>query len=379
MERLQAFRPPFCPWPSCPEHSRPSRPFLFRRHGRFSTRRGRCVQRFVCLRCRRSFSSQSFSTSYYLKRPHLLAPVAAALQAGSAHRQIARSLGCAPSTVTRLSARLGRHAMLLHSHALFHLDVSCSESFALDHFEAFEFSQDLPFGVATAVGSRSWFLYALEPAPHAPGGPLSAPRKERLLLRPQRARHGGYLGSTRRVFERLLALPPATHRVTILCDEHPAYLRAAALHPQRHRLHLRRFRNPPRRPKGSAPSPEGLARNRALFPCDALHQLLRHSVAHYRRETIAFPRRLNAAMERLYLTAVWRNFLKGRSERRPDRTTPAMRLGLTGEPWTWRRVLSRRLFPARERLSPLERLLYTRGWLTPALPTNQLHQLRHAY
>lgn len=42
------------------------------------------------------------------------------------------------------------------------------------------------------------------------------------------------------------------------------------------------------------------------------------------------------------------NLVKWRSERRPYRTSPAMRVGLTDECWTWRRVLAQRLFPARE-------------------------------
>ena len=100
-------------------------------------------------------------------------PVAAGLQAGSAHRQIARSLGCAPSTVTRLSARLGRHALLLQARALRHLAGRIQEPIVLDHFETFEFTQDFPCGIATPVGSQSWFVSGLDPAPHARAGTRS--------------------------------------------------------------------------------------------------------------------------------------------------------------------------------------------------------------
>jgi hypothetical protein len=75
-----------------------------------------------------------------------------------------------------------------------------------------------------------------------------------------------------------------------------------------------------------------------MFPVDLLHKLLRHSVAHHRRETIAFTRRLNAAMERLCLTVIWRNFVKARSERKPRSPTPAVLLGITDTPWKWKRV-----------------------------------------
>ena len=115
-----------------------------------------------------------------------------------------------------------------------------------------------------------------------------------------------------------------------------------------------------------------------MYPVDQLHMLLRHSRADQKRETIAFGRRLNAIMERLHLATVWRNFIKGRSERRPDPDTPAMHVGLTDRPWTWECLLSRRLFPRRANLTPVLRDIYWRSWITPVLPTNRPHRLRHA-
>jgi hypothetical protein len=116
-----------------------------------------------------------------------------------------------------------------------------------------------------------------------------------------------------------------------------------------------------------------------MFPVDLLHALLRHSLAHHRRETIAFGRRLNALLGRLFLAAVWRNFVKKRSERRPVPVSPAMQLGLAQELWTWTRVLSRRLFPRREALRSVERVLYDHAWPTTVLPHNLRHHLIQAY
>ena len=116
-----------------------------------------------------------------------------------------------------------------------------------------------------------------------------------------------------------------------------------------------------------------------MFPVDLLHKILRHTLAHQRRETIAFGRRLNAVMERLFLAAVWRNFVKRRSERRPEARTPAMHLALTDAPWTWKRVLSRRLFVLREKLPAPWPSLYRRDWVTPTLPSNTRHDLARAY
>ena len=378
VERLQPFTPSFCPWPGCSQHRRASPGFRFDRHGVYATRRRPRIPRFRCRSCRRVFSRQSFATSYYLKRPELLVPAAAGLVAGSAHRQLARSLGCAPSTITRLSARLGRHALLLNALALEHLIARLTEPVAADHFETFEFTQDMPFGVLTLVGRDSWFVLGLDPAPHARSGKVSAAQAARLGARPVRPRRGGYRGSFRRGLDLLLPLIPEGRRIVLACDGKEQYLDALRAHPRRRQIDLEVHPNPVRGPKGSPRSPAALARDRALYPVDHLHALVRHTRADHKRETIAFGRRLNAIMERLFLMAAWRNFIKGRSERRPDPTTPAMRVGLADRPWSWRQLLARRLFPGRVRLSPVWRDLYYRTWPTPVLPSIQRHALRHA-
>ena len=337
------------------------------------------MPRFRCLLCGRTFSRQSFALSYYLKRPELLVPVAAALQAGSAHRQIARTVLCAPSTITRLSARLGRHALLLTSLALWHLQGQLREEVVLDHFETFEFTQDFPFGVATPVGRDSWFIYGLDPAPHRRTGKTSESQKARLLRRPRRHLKGQYHASSRRVLETLLPLVPPTQPLRLTGDGHPAYDHAVQRPQARDRVRLRRFPNPQRGPKGTPRTAAQVERDQAMFPVDALHALLRHTLAHHRRETIAFGRRLNSLMERLFLATVWRNFVKLRSERRPDPVSPAMRVGLATERWSWRRVLAHRLFPKRLPVPEVWRQLYRRDWTTPLLPSNTQHRLTHAY
>jgi len=331
--------------------------FRYKKHTPYSTVRGPDVPRLCCLECGRTFSRRTFSLSYWRKRPELLRPVAAGLQAGSGHRQLARTLGCAPSTVTRISAFLGRHSILLLARALASLEGQLDEPVVLDHFETFELTQDLPVGIATPVGAKSWFVYGIDPVPT----------------------RDGYLGSARRVLNRLLPLVPEGRRLHIIGDGHPDYQRAVAQHPRSEDIRLETHPNPKRGPKGSPRSAVAKARDQAMFPVDLLHALLRHSLAAHKRETIAFGRRLNAIVERLFLTAIWRNFVKGVSERKNDPTTPAMRLGLTDRPWKWERVLGRRLFPVREKLSGTWLEIYRRDWTTPELPSNTPHRRVFAY
>jgi transposase-like protein len=373
-----SFLPPHCPWAECPSHHH-ARPFRFRRHGAFRSRSQPCpVPRFLCLLCKRTFSRQTFATSYYLKRPELTPPIAAALVAGSAPRAIARSLGCGPTTVTRRSARLGRHCLLLHRLLIEDLP-ELGEPLVYDHFESFAHSQDEPCGLGTLAGHRSWFVYGLDFAPHRRTGRASTAQKKRQLrLFGHRGRQPDtYRAACRHSFAALAdKLPP--RRVTVYLDAHRSYPRALREEPFRTRLRLCVHPNPKRGPKGSARSAQAVARDRAMFPLDLLHALLRHSLAHHRRETIAFGRRHNALLERLFVFAAWRNLVKGRSERRVRTATPAMRLGLTEAAWSWTRVFAQRLFPWRVSAPESWRRVYAREIDTRGLAVNARHILTNA-
>ena len=372
--RIDRFRPPHCPWPECPDH-RPKKRYRCSKSGSYRRQADprRRVPRFVCPTCGRTFSLQSFACTYYLKRPELLVPVAAGLVAGSAHAQIARSVKCNRSTVTRLAARLGRHALLLQSLALQHLET-LEEPVVMDHFETFVFSQKDRLGIATPVGQKSWFIYGLDPAPHRQGGKRSA--RKRALQRPLPPKEpGAVMRSTRRVFDLLLGLSKGT--VEIVSDDHPAYTHAASSADLRGSIHRRIYPNPPRGPgsdKGAARE-----RDRQMFPVDLLHKLWRHSQAHHRRETIAFGRRSNAVMERGFLLIVWRNFVKKISERSGEPLTPAMLRRLVPRPLEWSQIFSARLFPGRIRLPRGWMKIYRRGWITPAVGRNLTHDLNHAF
>ena len=375
--RCPRFRPEFCPNRDC-IHEHPFERFRFKRNGHHFQASGRRIQRFICLVCGRSFSEQTFSGSYWLKRPELLASIAAALVAGSANRQIARSLRCSPSTVALYLSRLGRQAMLWHARSLDQLAGTLNEPVVNDFFETFEVTQDYPVGVTTVVGANSWFIYWLDPAIHRRGGRVSSYQRERLEKRLPRRFRDGPIHSTHRTLDALVRLAPEGGTIVHRSDGHKAYPRTIARHPERDRFVLEIYPNPPRGAKGSPRSREARLRDARMFPVDLLHKILRHTLAHLRRETIAFPRRLNALMERLALVALWRNFIKGRSERRTDSKTPAMMLGLTHRRLSWKEVTKTRLFVWRQELADPWPELYRREWFTPGIGSNRVHALRYA-
>ena len=360
--RPSRFMPPFCPWPECPAHR--ARGQGFYRNGSYRTKNSpKRIPRFLCLDCERTCSRQTFSTTYYLKRPELLVPIASGLAACSCHRQLSRSLHCAKTSVTRQAERLGRHAILFQTRISAHLPA-LAEPLVHDHFETFVGRQDRALGVGTAVGANSRYVYDIDPAPHRGSG-----------RRPDRRREDGttvrvnrsYIESIRRSIHGLIAHLPGSDQLVLRVDGRTDYrvaLRDETIGP---RVVLQAFPNPMRGPKGTPRSPEAVRRDLAMFPVDHLHQLLRHTCSDHKRETIAFGRRIESIIGRATLMAVWKNFIKARSERAPDRTTPAMRLALTEERWRFERILARRLFTHRERVSESALRVYRKLW-TPGLP-----------
>ena len=84
-----------------------------------------------------------------------------------------------------------------------------------------------------------------------------------------------------------------------------------------------------------------------------------------------------AALERLAIVQVWRNFMKSFSERRRD-PTPAQRLGLADRRLSVGEVLEKRLFASRIRLPAALERYYRRTVVTPALGSNRVHRLVYA-
>ena len=85
------FTPPFCPNPDC-KHHQDQEGWRFIRWGHYlrTCPRVHTVPRFRCSHCRRSFSRQTFQTTYWLRRPELFHTICERLLSGSGLRQIAR-------------------------------------------------------------------------------------------------------------------------------------------------------------------------------------------------------------------------------------------------------------------------------------------------
>ena len=354
------FRPPHCPRSDCDSHTNPHA-WRFKKKG-FFTRQGdpRPVQRYLCHHCQRSFSSQTFSTTYWLKRPELLRPLFLRLLGCSALRQIAPELRASHSTLQRQAERLGRHCLLFHES----LRPPPREPLVLDGLRTFEAGQYWPFDLNVLVG-RSHYLYGFNEAELRRSGTMRGDqRRKRARLE---ARYGRPPPQATReaVCELVGRVVPPKASVRIDSDEHRAYPQA-----------FRRLRDRAIEHHTTSSRAARTAHN-PLFAANLADLLLRHTGANHKRETIAFSKRRQGAMYRAAIFTVWRNYVKWSSERRRT-PPPAVRLGIVPKRLGVEQILERRLFPWRQRLGGWLRRCYYGEIPTRALPRCATHRLRYA-
>jgi transposase-like protein len=317
------------------------------------------IQRFTCLDCKRHFSTQTFSTSYWQKRPELRANIVMMVVACSGNRQIARALGCCHETVAHYIARLGRHCLLIQAREL--KRVPPLSEIAIDGFETFEWSQYFPFHHNVAVDVRSsYFLYHTDSTLRRKGRMRARQKIRRAQLEQELGR-----APARAVEDGVRDLLAPLAAQVIRSDDHHAYPRAIrALG----RSVSRRITPSTRRRDGRNP----------LWEVNLLDLIIRHSTGAHKRETIAAAKRRQASIEKIAILQVWRNYMKRRSEK-GDETTPAMILGLADRPWRIQDLLKERVFFDKTELSPRWEQYYRREVKTAALPVNRRHCLRYAF
>lgn len=337
-------RPPHCPNSTCTFYSpdprwRPAYDGVYRRPSD-----GGLFQRFRCPHCRRRFSTRTFCADYWLKRRDVFHPTVELSTEGPGLRQIGRLLGVSHTTVMRHLARAARHCLIYHRRMIDGRAVP--DTIVIDGFESFEFSQYFPFHANLAVDAASWLIRHFTDSPLRRKGTMRADQRRRRALleeefgRPDpKAVEEGILELLRTVARGQRSHD--VHELVIHSDDHPAYQRA-----------IRRLESLPETPHIRHEITSSKARrttSNPLFPVNLADLLIRHGQANHRRETIAFSKRRQGALERLAVFTVWRNAIKRRREKVPGETA-AMAAGLLQRPLEWREVLAARLFPRREEL-----------------------------
>jgi len=358
------FVPPFCPNPNCRHHRDLQEPWRWKRAGFYGRRSvPHLIQRFTCRVCGRSFSTQTFSPTYWLKRPDLPERVFMKAVGGMANRQIARDLRVAPSTIDRLLARLGRHCLLLHTDLA--AKARPTGPVVLDSFETFEYSQFFPFQHHVLAEADTSFFWHFTDSPLRRKGRMTATQKRRREVLEDQLGRPDPKAVEKDVRQLVEATLQGLDEVVIRTDDHRAYPRAFEVLEGRveHQVTSSRERRTTHNP---------------LFEINLLDLLIRHSQANHRRETLAWSKRRQGSADRLALFLVWRNYVKWRWEKR-SRKTPAMLKGILATRLRIGDILETRLFPSRIRLGRRWAEYYRRLVTTPVLGANRRHTLRYAF
>jgi hypothetical protein len=326
--------------------------------------RPRRIQRYFCSQCRRFFSSQTFSNTYWLKRPELLPYAFESMLSGTGLRQLARFRACSPSTLMNHVARLGRHCILLHEYL--RPKGAPRATIVVDGFESFEYSQYFPLHINIAVDAETHFIHAFTDAPLRRKGHTTTKQKKKMAK--LEARHGrpDPKAIEKSMAELVRLFAPKDSRVTIHSDEHPAYKRA--------------FRRVKEVCIAHRTTNSKVARTSGnpLFPVNRVDLWTRHNGANHKRETIAYSKRRQAVIERFAILVVWLNYMKSFSERKRD-LSPGERHGVTNHKLDVRELLSRRLFPSQIKLPALCQGYYDRAVQTVCIPNGKRHNLNYAY
>jgi len=358
------FTPPFCPNSNCVYHKQLPGRWRYKKIGYYyRDLKPRRIQRFTCLHCRRSFSSQTFSTTYWLKRPDITPQLFTKTTGCMSNRQIARDLKVSPETVTRHLARLGRHCMLFHTSLM--MGAKPVGDLVIDGFVTFELSQHYPFHHHLAVEKGTDFFAYFTDSPVRRSGTMTKQqkrRREELERQHGRPDPGAVRNDVRELLEVVIGGQP---EALIYSDEHrsyPAAMRGVAPHIRHHVTSSRDHRG---------------AQNQ-LWEINLLDLVIRHSSANHKRETIAWSKRRQGSSERLAVLLVWRNYMQGRREKSRGSPTPAMGRGMTDHRLTADEILKERLFATRIELPSRWGAYYRREVRTIALANQREHRLSYA-
>lgn len=322
----------------------------------------RRIRRFRCLCCGVTFSSQTFSTTYWLKRPDIIAQLMPKVVGGMCNSQIANELKVSPATVDRQIYRLGRHCQLFHLQKM-----KARPEFkevVIDGLVTFEHSQYHPYHIHLAVDRETTFIPHFTDSEVRRSGRMTPEQKARRKVFEETRGKPDPQAVRKDVHELLKVVSANSSEMIVHSDEHQAYplamrdLDCRILHivtnSKKHRDRWNR-----------------------MFEINLLDLIIRHAEAEHKRETIAYSKRRNAGLWRLMIFLVWKNYVRTKRVRKCDET-PAMLLGVCDRRLTEEEVLGRRLFWAKMGLEGRWRQYYWGEVETRALKVNRRHDLKYA-
>jgi transposase-like protein len=157
---MDAFPYFFCPRKGCPNHRLDAgrSDHWYYRIGTHETQAFGSVQRYRCRSCRKTFSDQTFSLNYYLKKKTDFRAFAKQLNSRSSDLFCARHFGYSTASMQTRVDRLARNGIYLHSRV--GERISLSEHLVADGLESYTASKFFPTTITVLIGKASEYVYA---------------------------------------------------------------------------------------------------------------------------------------------------------------------------------------------------------------------------
>jgi transposase-like protein len=355
--------PPHCPSRNCHFHNPLNEGWKWRHFGYYRRKAyPQRIRRFQCLHCRVTFSWQTFSVTYWAKRPDIVEQLPTKVNSCACNSQMARDLGVSAATIDRHIYRLGRHCLLFHTQMMKNRPVF--QDIAFDGLVSFEHSQYHPYHFHVAVDRETaFFPYFTDSEVRRSGRMTKRQKRRRAELERIRGRPDPQ-AVRKDVLELLQYVTRGAERITLHSDDHKDYPRAIAdLDCQvRHVV---------------TSSKAMRDRMNNLFEINLMEAKIRHAGSDQKRETIAYAKRRNCAAYRLAIFLMMRNYVMTKRVRK-SQETPAQLIGLCRDRLTVSEVLARRLFVDQVGLEGRWKQYYWQEVDTRALKTNRRHRLKYA-
>ena len=195
----------------CAGQKRPA----FKRHGSFTRKSdGLCVARFVCRRCRRTFSEATRDPCVRQLKRHVNEPLRELLGSSVSMRNCARFLRVNRKTVARKLVFLGAQAEAwLNESNASHMPAAAIQ---FDDVETYEHTKLKPLSIAIAVVEKERRILGVKVARMPANGPLASLSRKKYGKRPDRRKR-----ARRALFKSMK--PLVAENATIKTDESSHY------------------------------------------------------------------------------------------------------------------------------------------------------------
>jgi hypothetical protein len=294
----------FCQNPNCPNHkASPDDHSWYRRNGAYHTQAFDRVQRFICNDCGKTFSTQTFSLNYFLKKKTDFKAFARELNSTNSSCFSGRHTHLSADSVRIRCDRLGRNALYLHSAMIGKKEFT--ESLCADGFESYTRSKYYPNNLNLLVGQDSEFIYYFTHSFSRRKGKVTPKQKERMEYE-----------YTNKSFDECKLDVQFTDIITFLDARQDTG--QIILHTDEHKTYdyvIRQYNAS--LPPGKAPinhirtnSMEPRTAWNPLFAVNYVDFLLRKDCPMYRRKTVCFSRNPDNALLRDAIYMMLHNYFK---------------------------------------------------------------------